>query len=95
MGLLAINQLSKQKYQRLRQETFIYFHKEKRPIRYEHNKQQIFRLGEPSLKKKREKLGKIPKGGRGLKIQTKIPNFNLGILKTQGGGLDFSKMSEL
>jgi len=46
-------------------------------------------------KKKRENLGKIPKGGGGLKKQTKIPNFNLGILKTQEGGLDFTKMSEL
>ena len=50
-------------------------------------------LGEASLKK-REHLGKIPYGGE-LKKQTKIPNFNLGILRTQGGGLDFSKMSEL
>ena len=46
-------------------------------------------------KKKRENLGQIPKGGGGLKKQTKIPNFNLGIVITQGGGLDFSKMSEL
>ena len=55
-------------------------------------------LGEPSLKKKRENLGKNPKGGGvgGVKKkQTNIPNFNLGILKTQGGGLNFSKMSEL
>ena len=38
--------------------------------------------------KKNENIwGKFPK-------QTKIPNFNLGILKTQGGGLNFSKMSE-
>ena len=46
-------------------------------------------------KKKRENLGKIPKGGGVEKKQTKIPNFNLGIVKTQRGGLDFSKMSEL
>ena len=46
-------------------------------------------------KRKRENLGKIPKGGEGLKKQTEIPNFNLGIVKTQVGGLDFSKMSEL
>ena len=47
-------------------------------------------------KKKRKNLGKIPKGGvGGKKKQTKIPNFNLGLLKTQGGCLDFSKMSEL
>ena len=33
---------------------------------------------------------KFPKGG-GLKKQTKIPNFNLGILKTQGGVSIFQK----
>ena len=55
----------------------------------------IYQLRGAITKKKRENLGKIPKGGGRLKKQTKIPNFNLGILKTQGGGLDFSKMSEL
>ena len=56
----------------------------------------MFRLVRGGVtKKKRENSGKIPKGGGGLKIQTKIPNFNLGILKTQGEGFDFSKMSEL
>ena len=40
---------------------------------------------------------KLPKGGGELKKQMEIPNFNLGIVKTQGGrrGLDFLKMSEL
>ena len=46
---------------------------------------------EPSLKKKQENLGKIPKGGWGVKKQTKIPNFNLGILKTQGEVSIFQK----
>ena len=41
-------------------------------------------------KKKRENLGKIPKGG-GVKKQTKIPNFNLGMLRTQGRGSRFFK----
>ena len=54
---------------------------------------QVLRGG--VTKKKREILGQIPKGGGGEKKQKKIPNFNLGIVKTQGGGLDFSKMSEL
>ena len=43
----------------------------------------------------RENLGQYPnKGGRGAKKQ-KCPNFNLGILKTEGGGQHFSKMSEI
>ena len=42
-------------------------------------------------KKKRENLGQCPK--RGGKKTQKCPNFNLGILKTEGGGLFFSKMS--
>ena len=33
---------------------------------------------------------KFPKGG-GLKKQTKIPNFNLGMLRTQGRGSRFFK----
>ena len=40
-------------------------------------------------------MGKFPKGGRVEKTKQKYPNFNLGIVVTQGGGLDFSKMSEL
>ena len=43
------------------------------------------------MKKKRKNLGKIPKWGGGVK---KSPNFNLGTSKIQGGGLNFSKMSE-
>ena len=39
-------------------------------------------------------LGKFRKGGGSKKKQTKIPNFNLGIWKTEGGGLNFSEMSE-
>ena len=43
---------------------------------------------------KRENLGQCPnRGGRGKKKQ-KCPNLNLGILKTEGGGHYFSKMSQ-
>ena len=35
------------------------------------------------------------KGRHQNKSAKNIPNFNLGIFETQGGGLDFSKMSEL
>ena len=31
---------------------------------------------------------------RGVSIFQECPNFNLGILKTEGGGLYFSKMSQ-
>ena len=50
-------------------------------------------LGEPSLKKKRENLGKIPKGG-GLKKTEENSQFQFGNLKNLGGGLNFSKMSD-
>ena len=44
----------------------------------------------------RENLGQCPNNRRGVvnKIQ-KCPNFNLGILKTEKGGLFFSEMSQL
>ena len=51
-------------------------------------------LGEAILKKTGKFWEKFPKGGW-IEKQTEIPNFNLGIVKTQGEGLDFSKMSEL
>ena len=44
-------------------------------------------------KKKRDNFAKIPKRGGGS--WKKIPNFSLGNWETQGGGLNFSKMSEL
>ena len=34
-------------------------------------------------------------GGGGVKKKQKCPNFNLGHLKAEGGGLYFSKMSQL
>ena len=49
-------------------------------------------LGEASQKKSETILQKFSKGGGGWK---KIPNFSLGNWETQGGGLNFSKMSEL
>ena len=40
----------------------------------------------------RENLGQCPnRGGRGKKKNQKCPNFNLGILKTEGGGSLFFK----
>ena len=52
-------------------------------------------LGEPSLKKKRENLGKIPKGGGWVKKTDENSQFQFGNFENPGGGLDFSKMSEL
>ena len=51
-------------------------------------------FGEASLKKT-GKFGTNSQRGGGNKNQTKIPNFNLGSVITQGEGLNFSKMSEL
>ena len=49
-------------------------------------------LGEASLKKIGKIWEKFPKGG--LKNQTKIPNFNLGSVITQGGGVSiFQKIT--
>ena len=44
----------------------------------------------------RENFGQCPNrgGGEGGKKKQKCPNFNLGILKIEGGGLYFSKMSQ-
>ena len=47
-------------------------------------------LGEPSLKKKRENLGKIPKGG-GLKKTEENSQFQFGNLKNLGGGAQLFK----
>ena len=43
-------------------------------------------------KKKRENLGKIPKGGEKTDENSQ---FQFGNFENPGGGLDFSKMSEL
>ena len=43
----------------------------------------------------RENLGQCPKRGWVGNKKQKCPNFNLGILKTEGGGLFFSEMSKL
>ena len=44
----------------------------------------------------RENLGQNPNRGGGKKKTQKCPNFNLGHLKTEGGGGHyFSKMSQL
>ena len=51
-------------------------------------------LGEPSLKKKRENLGKIPKGGGVEKNRGKFPISIWEFEKPRGGGLNFSKMSD-
>ena len=51
-------------------------------------------LGEASLKK-RENLGKIPKGGRGLKKTGENSRFQFRNFENPGGVLYFSKMSEL
>ena len=45
-------------------------------------------------KKKRENLGKIPKGG-GVEKTDENSQFQFGNFENPGGGLDFSKMSEL
>ena len=42
----------------------------------------------------RENYGQCPNRAGGGKKNQKCPNFNLGILKTEGGGLYFSKMSQ-
>ena len=39
-------------------------------------------------------MGKIPKGGEGLKKTDENSQFQFGNLKNLGGGLNFSKMSE-
>ena len=46
-------------------------------------------------KKKRENLGKIPKGGGGVEKTDENSQFQFGNFENPGGGLDFSKMSEL
>ena len=51
-------------------------------------------LGEPSLKKKRTNLGKIPKGGGVEKNRGKFPISIWEFEKPRGGGLNFSKMSD-
>ena len=49
-------------------------------------------LGEPSLKKKRENLGKIPKGGGGVKkIRRKFPISIWEFEKPRGGVSIFQK----
>ena len=45
-------------------------------------------------KKKRGNLGKIPKGG-GVEKTDENSQFQFGNFENPGGGLDFSKMSEL
>ena len=59
-------------------------------------KQSIFQADQLRLRgaiiKKTEKF---PYGGGGNFFSQKSPNFNLGTSKIQGGGLNFSKMSEL
>ena len=51
-------------------------------------------LGEPSLKKKQEILGKIPKWGGVEKNRGKFPISIWEFEKPRGGGLNFSKMSD-
>ena len=52
-------------------------------------------LGEAS-RQENGKIGeKFPKGGRGVKKTDENSQFQFGNLKNLGGGLNFSKMSEL
>ena len=55
---------------------------------------EIMQLRGAITKKKRENLGKIPKGGGGLKNRRKFPISIWEFEKPRGGGLNFSKMSE-
>ena len=54
-------------------------------------------LGEASLKKNGKIWEKFPKGGRGggLKKTDENSQFQFGNCENPGGGLDFSKMSEI
>ena len=62
------------------------------------NKTKVFsvklHLGEPSLKKTGKIWEKFPKGGGGEKTDENS-QFQFGNFENPGGGLDFSKMSEL
>ena len=55
---------------------------------------QVHELRGAITKKKRENLGKIPKGGGVKKIRRKFPISIWEFEKPRGGGLNFSKMSE-
>ena len=52
-------------------------------------------LGEPSLKKNGKIGEKFPKGGGGVEKTDENSQFQFGNFENPGGGLDFSKMSEL
>ena len=58
------------------------------------NKQNMRTLGEASLRKKRENLGKIPKRGGGEKQNENFP-ISIWEIGKPREDLNFSKMSEL
>ena len=53
---------------------------------------RLVNLGEPSLKKNRDNLGKIPKGGGGVKKTDENSQFQFGNFENSGGGSRFFKI---